>query len=61
MENSRVSSYVNHTVALDLVGTVLICCKTCSIWDFARFHFLVPRLYANMVLAHDLIETVLIC
>ena len=35
--------------------------KFCSIWGLAGFHFLVPKLYANLVLAHDLIETVLIC
>ena len=29
-------------------------------WGLAGFHFLVPRLFANLVLAHDLIETVLI-
>ena len=48
-------------MALDLVGRVVICCKICSIWDLAGFHFLVPELYANLVLVHDLIETVLIC
>ena len=60
MENSRVSQYVNHAVALDLVGRVVICCKICSIWDLAGFHFLVPKLYANLILAHDLVEVVLI-
>ena len=60
-EEFRVLQYVNHAVALDLVGIVLICWEICSIWDLAGFHFLVPELYANLVLAHDLIETVLIC
>ena len=52
MENSRVSQYVNHAVALDLVGRVVI-------WDLAGFHFLVPKLYANQVLAHDQVEIVM--
>ena len=56
----RVLQYVNHAVALDLVGIVLICWEICSIWDIAGFHFLVPKLYANQVLAHDLVEVVLI-
>ena len=59
-EEFRVLQYVNHAVALDLVGIVLICWEICSISDLAGFHFLVPKLYANLVLAHDLIETVLI-
>ena len=58
--NSRVSQYVNHAVALDLVGRVVICCKICLIWDLAGFHLLVPKLYANLILAHDLVEVVLI-
>ena len=60
MENSRVAQYASHAVALDLVGTVLICCKIGLIWDLGGFHFLVPKLYANLVLARDLVETVLI-
>ena len=56
----RVLQFVNHAVALDLVGIVLICWEICSIWDLAGFHFLVPKLYANLVLAHDLVEVVLI-
>ena len=59
MENSRVSQYVNHAVALDPVGRVVICHKICSIWVLAGFHLLVPELYANLVLAHDLVEIVL--
>ena len=56
----EISQYVNQAVALDLVGRFVICCKICSIWDLAGFHFLVPELYTNLVLAHDLVETVLI-
>ena len=52
---------VLHAVALDLVRIVLICWEICLIWDLAGFHFLVPKLYANLVLAHDLIEAVLTC
>ena len=33
--------------------------EVCSIWDLAGFHFLVPKLYANLVMVHDLLETVL--
>ena len=38
----------------------VICCKIWSIWDLAGFHFLVPKWYANLILAHDLVEIVLI-
>ena len=35
-------------------------CRFCLIKVLAGFHFLLPRLYANIILAHDLVETVLI-
>ena len=56
----EISQYVNQAVALELVGRFVICCKICSIWDLAGFHFLVPEWYANLILAHDLVEIVLI-
>ena len=55
MEDSR-----DQAVALDLFGRFMICCKICSIWDLAGFYFLVPKWYANLLLAHDLVEIVLI-
>ena len=56
----RVSQYVNHTVALDLVRAAMSGCRLCLMEVLAGFHFLVPRCYANHILAHDLVETVLI-
>ena len=35
--------YANLFLAHDLIETVLIGCKICSIWDLAGFHLLVPR------------------
>ena len=56
----EISQYVNQAVALYLVGRFVIFCKICLIWDLAGFHFLVPKWYANLILAHDLVEVVLI-
>ena len=55
MDNLR-----DQAVAVDLVGRFVFCCKICLIWDLAGFHFLVPKWYANLILAHYLVETVLI-
>ena len=49
-----------QTIGLDLVGRFVICCKICLIWDLAGFYFWVPKWYANLILACDLVEIVLI-